>query len=150
MTCRKCKNSIDDNSNFCKHCGTVQREKCDECGQMELINLVDNSICEERLYTDFRNFYKKRSRVAEGLIISGIIIAFVGISIPVILPNNTILILTFLLGIIIAITGVSIAPGHYTKTNDKLRQKFIIKYPAYVKIIRLAKETEDIRNRIKL
>ncbi|TSC94906.1 MAG: Uncharacterized protein Athens071425_195 [Parcubacteria group bacterium Athens0714_25] len=46
MICRNCNNPIDNDSLFCKHCGAMQKEKCPECGEMELIG---HPVCETLL-----------------------------------------------------------------------------------------------------
>lgn len=46
MNCRKCKKPIDNDSMFCKYCAIPQREKCLECGEMELIG---RQVCERKL-----------------------------------------------------------------------------------------------------
>ena len=32
MICFKCKQNIDDDSNYCKYCGAKQAQECPECG----------------------------------------------------------------------------------------------------------------------
>ena len=45
MTCQKCNNG-NQQGNFCCNCGNPLREKCPECGEMEIIG---RPICESKL-----------------------------------------------------------------------------------------------------
>lgn len=45
MTCQKCNNQ-NEGGNFCGNCAEPLKEKCPECGEMELIGRV---VCEKKL-----------------------------------------------------------------------------------------------------
>lgn len=141
MKCTKCE-SENQQGKFCSNCGTKLKEKCPECGQMELIGRL---VCETKLQKidDLKwDYIIKERKMWRFVLLSGLIglIIIFGCISPIFLSAS------FLeaSGIFLFCFCLSILIGHkcikFQKQAEKIAEKeFWQKHPDYVEIIKKAK-----------
>lgn len=140
MKCRKCEKEIKDDSVYCSYCAEPQREKCQECGELELIG---RKVCEskykEATETLDSFLYEKVGKwrehiticlavfVVEAVIISALLI-FSRYQLAWMIP---VIIITTLLGTGIVMTGYRLQ----NKAEKDARDKFMQQFGKYADII---------------
>lgn len=139
MKCIKC-GSKNQQGNFCSNCGTKLREKCPECGQMELIGRL---VCETKLQKANKlrwNYVVKKTRQVWRVLLYAsfiLLIAILGIISIVLLTESTLEII-LLCFFIIVFTLVKITKFQ-ERIEKRAEKKFFELNPEYAKIIEKAK-----------
>ncbi len=141
MKCIKC-GSENQQGSFCSNCGTKLKEKCAECGQMELIGRV---VCETKLQKAEKlrwDYIAKKTRQTWKLFLYSsliLLITILGLLSAVLLTKSILEVteVVLLYFLIIAFIFIKIIKFEY-RSEERAKKKFFKLNPKYAEIIKKA------------